>query len=95
MPVTPPLYEARRIHLDDEPFSAGRLWQQVVCVQVMTLISQARANPGPSMIVTAKVARLIPVLNRGASPGPDGVTAERLIYGSSEPLFQAIASLFH
>ena len=39
------------------------------------------------------MARFIVSLNGGASPGPDGVIAEHLIYGSSVILFQTIASL--
>ena len=57
-------------------------------------MDEALANPGPDRRITAEeVARLIPALNRGASPGPDGVTAEHLIRGSSTVLLQAIASL--
>ena len=52
------------------------------------------ANPGPARDVTAEdVARLVPELNCDASPGPDGVTAEHLMYGSSPALFQVLASL--
>ena len=52
------------------------------------------SNPGTDRLITAKhVARLIPELNRGASPGPDGVTAEQLVYGSSPELLRTFAAL--
>ena len=79
------------IHADEESLSAD---QEKVCEQVTSLMKHAHANPGPARHVTAEdVARLVPELNRDASPGLDGVTAERLMYGSSPALFQVLASL--
>ena len=79
------------IHADDEVLSSD---QEEVCSRVATLMGQAQTNPGPNRLITAEdVARLIPELNRNASPGADGVTAEHLIYGSSPVLLQVIASL--
>ena len=79
------------IHADDEVLSSD---QEEVCSRVATLMGQAQTNPGSNRLITAEdVARLIPELNRNASPGADGVTAEHLIYGSSPVLLQVIASL--
>ena len=79
------------IHADDEQLSAD---QEGVLRRVAALMAQAQADPGPSRTIKAEdVARLVPYLNRNASPGPDGVTAEHLLFGSSPALFQALAGL--
>ena len=79
------------IHADHESLSAD---QENVNRRVAALMAQAQADPGPPRAITAEdVARLVPNLNRDASPGPDGVSAEHLLHGSSPALFQALAYL--
>ena len=56
--------------------------------------TSALEAPGPSRIISAReVAGLITELNRNAAPGPDGVTADHLIHGSSQTLLDIIALL--
>ena len=79
------------IHADDETLSPE---QEEVCRRVMNLMEQARASPGPGKrISTEEIARLLPKLNRSASPGPDGISAEHLLHGSSPALLEALSSL--
>ena len=79
------------IHADDETLSAE---QEEVCGRVATMMTHAQSNPGADRLITAEhVARMIPELNRDASPGPDGVTAEHLVYGSSPELLRTLAAL--
>ena len=81
------------IHMDNEVLSPEH---EEVCRRVATLLAEARSNPGPDRRVSADdVARLIGQLNRDASPGPDGVTAEHLLYGSSPTLLHALASILN
>ena len=79
------------IHADDETLSAE---QEEVCGRVATMMAHAQSNPSADRLITAEhVARMIPELNRDASPGPDGVTAEHLVYGSSPELLRTLAAL--
>ena len=79
------------IHADDETLSAE---QEEVSGRVATMMAHAQSNPGADRLITAEhVARMIPELNRDASPGPDGVAAEHLVYGSSPELLRTLAAL--
>ena len=79
------------IHTDDDILSEE---QEGVHRQVLELMRESRAYPGPGKRISAEeVARLLPQLNRDASPGPDGVSAEHLLHGSSPALLQALSSL--
>ena len=64
------------VQRDDTPLTNQ---QSEVAKRVAAMREAARRNPGPLRVITpAEVAGLIPRLNHGASPGPDGITVEHL-----------------